>query len=96
MMNDALKRKTTARLRKVAGQVAGIERMVDDNRYCLDILLQIAAAQAALRQVGNIVLRSHVETCVSEAMTRGKPAERRKKIEELMDVFARHGALGSR
>ena len=96
MMNDPLKRKTQARLKKIAGQVAGIERMVDGDRYCVDILLQIAAAQAALRQVGNVVLRSHVETCVSEAVSQGKPAERRKKIEELMEIFARHGALGSR
>jgi CsoR family transcriptional regulator, copper-sensing transcriptional repressor len=91
MLENTTKTKVVARLRRIAGQAEGIARMVEEDRYCVDILLQIASAQAALGQVGKLVLRSHVETCVSDAMASGKPAERKRKIDELMDVFSRHG-----
>jgi DNA-binding FrmR family transcriptional regulator len=91
MMGDETKKKALARLRRIAGQVEGVARMVDGDRYCVDVLLQIAAAQAALGEVGKIVLRSHVETCVSEAMASGRVAERNRKIDELMEVFGRYG-----
>jgi len=91
-----MKTKIVDRLRRIAGQVEGVARMVEQDRYCVDILLQIAAAQAALGQASKLVLRSHVETCVSDALASGKPAERRQKIDELMDVFARYGGLRAR
>jgi CsoR family transcriptional regulator, copper-sensing transcriptional repressor len=94
MMNDATKSKVLARLRRIAGQVEGIARMVEEDRYCVDILLQLASAQAALGQAGKLVLRSHVETCVSDAVGAGRTAERKEKIDELMEVFARYGSLG--
>ena len=96
MMNDATKQLALARLAKIAGQVEGIARMVNDDRYCVDVLLQIASAQAALGQVGKLVLRSHVETCVSDAFAAGKTAERKRKIDELMDVFTRFWCMGGR
>jgi len=96
MMNEANKAKVLARLRRIAGQVEGIAGMLENDRYCVDVLLQIASAQAALGQAGKLVLRSHVETCVSEALASGKPAERKQKIDELMEVFARYGCLGGR
>ena len=65
MMTDANRQKILARLRRIAGQVEGIARMLEENRYCVDVLLQIASAQAALGQAGKLVLRAHVETCVS-------------------------------
>jgi len=95
-MSPAMKTKIVDRLRRIAGQVEGVARMVEQDRYCVDILLQIAAAQAALGQASKLVLRSHVETCVSDALASGKPAERRQKIDELMDVFARYGGLRAR
>lgn len=94
MMNDATKKKTLARIRRIAGQLEGVARMVDGDRYCVDVLLQIASAQAALAQVGKVVLRSHVETCVTDAMACGKPAERKRTLDELVEVFARFGCLG--
>lgn len=94
MMTDATRKKVFARLRRISGQLEGITRMVEDDRYCVDILVQIASAQAALGQVGKLLLRSHVETCVSAAMATGKPAERKQKLDELMAVFARYGCLG--
>ncbi len=96
MMNDVTKKKVLTRLRKIAGQVEGLARMVDQDRYCVDVLLQVASAQGALGEAGKLVLRSHVETCVSEAMSSGKPAARKQKVDELMQVFSRYGCMGGR
>ena len=96
MMDDATKKKVLTRLRKIAGQVGGIARMVEEDRYCVDVLLQVASAQAALGEAGKLVLRSHVDTCVSAAIASGRPAERKQKIDELMQVFSRYGCMGAR
>jgi DNA-binding FrmR family transcriptional regulator len=95
MMTDPNKEKVLARLRRIAGQVAGIARMLEENRYCVDVLLQIGSAQAALGQAGKLVLREHVETCVSQTLASEKHAERKQKIDELVEVFDRYGRLGS-
>jgi DNA-binding FrmR family transcriptional regulator len=84
------------RLKRVAGQIAGIERMVDEDRYCVDVLLQVAAVRAALDGVGKVILRSHVETCVTDALVSGRAKERNEKIEEIMDVFSRFANVGGR
>ena len=93
-MEQAVRKEAETRLRRVIGQVGGIQRMLDEDRYCVDVLLQIASAQAALNQVNKLVLRSHVETCVAEAMSSEKAADRRRKIDELTEVFARYGWAG--
>ena len=69
--------------------------MVEADRYCVDVLLQVAAARAALDQVGKLVLGAHVETCVAAAFASGRPAEREAKLAELLEVFARFGAVAS-
>jgi DNA-binding FrmR family transcriptional regulator len=84
------------RIRRIAGQVAGIERMIEEDRYCVDVLLQVAAVRAALDGMGKLLLRSHVETCVSDAIASGRPKERREKIGELMEVFAKFAHIGGR
>jgi DNA-binding FrmR family transcriptional regulator len=94
MMDSELKKKVVARLHRIAGQIEGVARMIQDDRYCVDVLLQLASARAALGQAGALVLRSHVDTCVNEAMTSGTAPQRKKKIEELMDVFSRYARLG--
>lgn len=93
MMDDATKKKVLTRLRKIAGQLGGIARMVEEDRYCVDVLLQVTSAQAALGEAGKLVLRSHVDTCVGAAIEGGKPAERKQKIDELMQVFSRYGCM---
>jgi DNA-binding FrmR family transcriptional regulator len=93
-MNHATKQKVIARIRRIAGQLEDVARMIEEDRHCVDILLQIASAQAALGQAGKVVLRSHVETCVSDALETGRPAERKQKLDELTEVFARYGGLG--
>jgi DNA-binding FrmR family transcriptional regulator len=81
------------RLRRIAGQVGGIQRMLEQDRYCVDVLLQIAAVRAALDRVGKLVLGSHVETCVAQAFESGSVRERRRKRDELLEVFSRFGGL---
>ena len=90
-MKADTKKKAHARLRRIAGQVEGIQRMLEDDRYCVDILLQIAAARAALDQAGKLILGSHVETCVADAFASGKRRDRDEKLAELMEVFSRFG-----
>ena len=92
-MKEEVRRDVTARLKRIAGQVAGIQRMVDEDRYCVDVLLQVAAAEAALDRVGHLVLGSHVETCVAGALESGRPRERKKKIDELLEVFSKFGRV---
>ena len=78
-----------ARLRRIEGQVGGLVRMVEEERYCVDILTQIRAVRAALKRVEDAVVRTHVEHCVAQAARSGSEAERRTKIEELLDVLGR-------
>lgn len=92
-MKEEAQKKVLARLKKVAGQVAGIQRMVEEDRYCVDILHQVAAVEGALDRVGHLMLAAHVETCVTSAIESGKAGERKKKLDELMDVFSKFGRV---
>jgi len=96
MLDERAKRAARTRLRRIAGQVAGIERMVEEGRYCVDILLQIAAVQSALGGVGKVVLGRHVESCVAQAMASGDSDERKRKTAELLEVFSRYARLAPR
>ena len=84
------------RLRKIAGQAAALERMVEEDRYCVDILMQIAAVRGALDKVGKLLLEGHVETCVTHAIESGRPKEREEKLAELIEVFSRFAHIGGR
>jgi DNA-binding FrmR family transcriptional regulator len=95
-MADETRDRVLTRLRRIGGQVEGLQRMIRDERYCVDVLLQVAAAQAALDRVGKIVLESHVETCVASALASGNRREGRRKLDELMDVFSRFGHIRAR
>jgi DNA-binding FrmR family transcriptional regulator len=87
----AMKPKTQAscrsRLRRIEGQVRGIERMIDEERYCIDILTQLQAVRAALKKVEDEVLKDHVEHCVHDAIRSGKTDEQFEKIDELLRVL---------
>lgn len=76
-------------LNRIEGQVRGLARMVEEDRYCIDIITQIAAARAALARVEEQLLREHVQHCVRQAMTSGNKVEQERKIEELMAVVSR-------
>lgn len=77
------------RLSRIEGQVRGLARMVDEDRYCIDIVTQISAVRAALRRVEEEVLKDHVAHCVEHAITSGNKADQREKIAELMAVVSR-------
>ena len=77
------------RLSRIEGQVRGLSRMLEDGRYCIDIVTQIAAVRAALRRVEEEILRDHVAHCVHGAIVSGNRAEQRSKIDELMQVLVR-------
>jgi DNA-binding FrmR family transcriptional regulator len=88
-MRNEIKASCEKRLQRIEGQVRGIARMVEDDRYCIDIVTQIAAVRAALRRVEEEILRDHVSHCVEHAIASGNKAEQRRKIEELMAVVSR-------
>jgi DNA-binding FrmR family transcriptional regulator len=91
MMDDDTRLKALGRLRRIEGQVQGIQRMVEQDKYCVDILLQLAAVEGAVGQVQKLVLGRHIAACVTEAIRSGSPRERQKKMDELLEVFSRFG-----
>jgi CsoR family transcriptional regulator, copper-sensing transcriptional repressor len=88
MLKD-IKASCQKRLSRIEGQVRGLSKMVDEDRYCIDIVTQISAVRAALRRVEEEVLRDHVAHCVEHAITSGNKTDQREKIAELMDVIGR-------
>ena len=94
MMNERLKTSVDNRLKRIEGQIAGIRRMVDDDRYCVDILTQTSAIVSALRGVEDLIMQNHLQTCVTDAIQGDDPGEKQEKIDELMSVigkFRKHG-----
>ncbi len=77
------------RLKRIEGQVRGIRQMVDDDRYCIDILHQVQAVKAALARAESELLKDHAACCVSDAIASGDAAEQRLKFNELIDLFER-------
>jgi DNA-binding FrmR family transcriptional regulator len=77
------------RFMRIEGQVRGLARMVEQDRYCIDVVTQIGAVRAALRKVEEEVLRDHVGHCVEGAIASGNKIQQRRKIAELMNVFGR-------
>jgi CsoR family transcriptional regulator, copper-sensing transcriptional repressor len=88
-MRKQAKASCRKRLSRIEGQVRGLARMVEDDRYCIDIVTQIAAVRAALRRVEEEILRDHIGHCVEHAIVSGDAGEQRRKIAELMDVLGR-------
>jgi DNA-binding FrmR family transcriptional regulator len=88
-MRKDIKASCLRRLNRIEGQVRGLSRMVEEDRYCIDIITQIAAVRAALRRAEEEILHDHVAHCVDDAITSGNRAEQRRKIAELMDVIGR-------
>jgi CsoR family transcriptional regulator, copper-sensing transcriptional repressor len=79
----------TKRLHRIEGQVRGIERMVEDDRYCIDILTQIGAVKTALESLAFKVLDDHVNHCVADAILSGDPEAASKKSRELLEAVQR-------
>ena len=88
-MRKDIKTSCLKRLQRIEGQVRGLARMVEQDRYCIDIVTQIAAVRAALRRAEEEILRDHVAHCVEHAIASADKADQRRKIAELMDVVGR-------
>lgn len=92
-MEERTKREVVNRLRSIQGHVRGIERMVEKDEYCIDVIMQSIAVQRALDRVNQLMLRNHLETCVTTAI-RGEEAEERERvIGELVEVFETASSL---
>ena len=88
-MRDDIKSSVRKRLNRIEGQVRGIAKMVDEDRYCIDVITQIDAVRAALSRVEHDILHDHVAHCVEHAIASGNKTDQRRKVAELMDLLER-------
>lgn len=88
-MRNEIKASCQKRLNRIEGQVRGLAKMVDEDRYCINIVTQISAVRSALRRVEEEILKDHVAHCVEHAISSGDKADQRRKIAELMEVVGR-------
>jgi DNA-binding FrmR family transcriptional regulator len=86
--DDTIKAKVN-RLNRIAGQVRGVAQMIEDGRYCIDVLTQIQAVKSALAKVESEVLKDHAATCIAEAVASGDETEQRAKFNELIELMER-------
>ncbi|MFO1086500.1 MAG: metal-sensitive transcriptional regulator [Reyranellaceae bacterium] len=86
-MDDRVKKSQLARLGRIEGQVRGVARMVEEDRYCIDVLTQIRAVRAALDKVEQQILGGHLQHCVAHAFHAGSERDRQIKIDELLEVL---------
>jgi DNA-binding FrmR family transcriptional regulator len=88
-VDPAIKDANRKRLRRIEGQVRGIQKMVEEDRYCPDIMMQVSAVQEALRTVGRALMRNHLQHCVTEAV-RGSAEDSQGVYDELIDLIYKH------
>ena len=89
MMTEAQKHRVLNRLNRVKGQVNGIQRMIENDRYCVDVLTQIAAVLSALRRVEDTVISQHLHTCVAAAMRSGDREDQNAKVDEIIELLGK-------
>ena len=92
-MDSATKKQVVNRLRSIEGHVRGIERMVEEEAYCIDVIKQAIAVQRALERVNGIILENHLQTCVTTAIRSEEAQERERVIGELLEVFETVGSV---
>jgi DNA-binding FrmR family transcriptional regulator len=88
-MQDVAKNAVLRRLNRIAGQVRGLVRIVDEDRYCIEVVTQVAAVRTAPRKVEEGVLRDHVAHCIDHAVASGDAKDQRRKVAELIEVLGR-------
>ncbi len=94
MIDEDNKKDVTTRLKKIEGQIRGIHKMVDENRYCIDILSQTRAVVAAIRKVEDLIMFQHLHSCVVDSMRSDNEADKNKKIDEIMELLSKHRKNG--
>ena len=87
MQNDT-KRRADARLAKIEGQIRAVRKMVEEDRYCVDVVRQVQAARSALSGLESVIIEDHVDTCVQLALDSGSPDDRREKVTELVSILS--------
>lgn len=88
-MDERIRKSQLARLARIEGQVRGVSRMVEEDRYCIDVLTQIRAVRAALDKVEQEILHEHLNHCVAHSFSAGSERDRKIKIDELIEVLGR-------
>lgn len=88
-VDPEVKRATLTRLRRIEGQIRGVQKMIEEERYCADVLTQLASIQEALRSTGREVMRNHLQHCATQAIRRDE-ASARAMYDELLDLMYRH------
>jgi DNA-binding FrmR family transcriptional regulator len=91
-MHESAKNPIVKRLNRIEGQVRGVSAMIEDGRYCIDILTQVQAIKAALRKVEDELLKNHAAHCVEAAISDGDAGAQREKFNELVELFGRFRA----
>ncbi|MCH1493295.1 MAG: metal-sensitive transcriptional regulator [Luminiphilus sp.] len=86
-MKAKTKKLADQRLARIEGQVRAVRRLVDENRYCVDVVRQVQAARSALASLETLIIEDHVDTCVEQALTKGSVGDRREKVNELVDIL---------
>lgn len=89
-VSPEIKAANLRRLRRIEGQIRGIQRMIEEDRYCADILVQISAAQESLRAVGRGLMKNHLEHCAATTFRHGSEQERAAMAQELLDLIYKH------
>jgi len=89
-VDSELKAANLNRLKRIEGQVRGLQKMVEDERYCADILVQVASVQEALRGVGRNLMKNHLQHCATKAIRSGKPKEAAAMYDELLELVYKH------
>jgi DNA-binding FrmR family transcriptional regulator len=93
MLSDDEKKRLLNRLSRIGGQVEAVGRMIQNDDYCVDVLMQLSAATGALGKVGQIVLENHLQTCLRDAMTSGSKPDQDEKIQELVKLFRKYASV---
>lgn len=91
--SEEVRAKVAARLRSIEGHVRGVTRMVEEGAYCIDLIKQTLAIQRAMDKINAMLLQDHLEHCAAAAISAPDPVERKRTIDELLDVFALSGKL---
>jgi len=89
-VDTELKAANLNRLRRIEGQIRGLQKMVEEDRYCADILVQMASVQEALRGVGRNLMKNHLQHCATKAIAGGKPKEATEVYDELLELIYKH------
>ena len=89
-VDQDLKASNLTRLRRIEGQIRGLQKMIEEDRYCADIMVQVSSVQEALRAVGRALMRNHLRHCAARAIGNGSPEEAEAMYDELLELIYKH------